>query len=86
MIEGVTMSGVPDRDQTRGMVTSLWVCCDCVGGYLGSTFGSMSYDQFGFEYSQLIMSIIGIVGVTTMLLSRFMSFKLSLCSKKQDAS
>ena len=32
MMSGVREAGVPDRDQTRGMVTSLWVVCDCVGG------------------------------------------------------
>ena len=31
MIDGVIKSGVPDKDQTRGMVTGLWVVCDCIG-------------------------------------------------------
>ena len=96
MIDGVIKSGVPDKDQTRGMVTGLWVVCDCIGkriffkkestiylpnfflnlgGYLGNTFGSMAYDQLGFEYSQEIMVLIEIVGIGLLFVLKFLQKK-----------
>jgi len=75
MIDGVIKSGVPDKDQTRGMVTGLWVVCDCIGGYLGNTFGSMAYDQLGFEYSQEIMVLIEIVGIGILFVLKFLQKK-----------
>ena len=35
MMKGASSCGLPDTEQTRGMVTSLWICCDCLGGYMG---------------------------------------------------
>ena len=92
MIDGVIISsGVPDKDQTRGMVTGLWVVCDCIGkkyffklkslfflnlgGYLGNTFGSMAYDQLGFEYSQEIMVLIEIVGIVILFVLKCLQKK-----------
>ena len=60
---------MPDRDQTRAMVTSLWVCCDCVGGYLGATLGSQLYDHYGWNITQLVIVITSIVGVIIMMVN-----------------
>merc|ERR1712106_533282 len=49
MMKGVTEAGLPDNEQTKGMVSSLWVISDCIGGYIGSTLGSVAYDNIGFE-------------------------------------
>jgi hypothetical protein len=32
-------AGLPETEQTKSMVSSLWVVADCMGGYAGSTLG-----------------------------------------------
>ena len=39
MMKAVSEAGLPDTDQTRGMVSSLWVIFDCLGGYAGTSLG-----------------------------------------------
>ena len=38
-----------EDESNAGIVTSLWECCEMIGGYLGSTFGGLSTDRFGFR-------------------------------------
>ena len=63
MMKGASGSGLPDKEQTRGMITSLWICCDCLGGYMGATFGSLSFDSYGFQTSTIIMAGLALGGV-----------------------
>jgi len=56
MMKGVGLAGLPDKEQTRGMVSSLWISADCIGGYLGATLGSLAYDNYGFESGSVIMA------------------------------
>ena len=63
MMKGASSCGLPDKEQTRGMVTSLWICCDCLGGYMGATFGSLSFDRYGFQSSTMIMAGVALAGV-----------------------
>lgn len=46
---------LPNNDKTKGMVSSLWVVSYSAGGYFGSTFGGLTYDQLGFENGTLII-------------------------------
>lgn len=46
---------LPNNDQTKGMVSSLWVVSYSAGGYFGSTFGGLTYDQLGFENGTVII-------------------------------
>ena len=39
----------PEDESNAGMVTSLWESCEMIGGYLGSTFGGLGADRFGFR-------------------------------------
>ena len=55
MMRGVSEAGLPDKEQTRGMVSSLWVMADSVGGYLGDTLGSLAYDNLGFQAGTVVM-------------------------------
>ena len=48
-----------------GMVSSLWVISDCIGGFLGDTAGSLAYDKFGFRSGTFIMAIIMLVSVVS---------------------
>jgi len=63
MMKGATLAGLPDKEQTRGMVSSLWITADCLGGYLGATLGSLAYDHYGFESGTVIMAIIMLLSV-----------------------
>jgi len=39
----------PEDESNAGMVTSLWESCEMIGGYLGSTFGGLGADRYGFQ-------------------------------------
>ena len=68
MLKSTQKAGLPDTDQTNGMVSSLWVVADCVGGLIGSTLGSAAYDSVGFEMGTLSISIVMICTVLIVLL------------------
>ena len=63
MMRGVAACGLPDKEQTRAMVTSLWICCDCLGGCLGATCGSFTFDRYDFQTSTMIMAGLALLGV-----------------------
>ena len=63
MMKGVMGCGLPDKEQTRAMVTSLWIFCDCLGGYMGATFGSLTFDRYDFQTSTMIMAGLALLGV-----------------------
>ena len=73
IMSGVQAAGLPDKDQTRGMVTSLWVCCDCLGGYIGALVGSAVFVQVGFEFSSLVMTATVLLVVIIIIVSTFCS-------------
>lgn len=50
-----------DTEQTRGMITSLWLIAENIGGWLGSFLGGVAYDNLGFEGGSLV--IIGLQGI-----------------------
>ena len=52
---------IRDTEQTRGMITSLWLIAENIGGWLGSFCGGIAYDNLGFEGSSLV--IIGLQGI-----------------------
>ena len=58
-------AGLPDKEQTRGMVSSLWVMADSVGGYLGDTIGSLAYDAWGFQAGTVVMFSVMLASVIT---------------------
>ena len=66
MMKSVIDAGLPDNEQTKGMVSSLWVVADCAGGYLGSTLGSIAYDNIGFENGT--MAEAGALAITVVML------------------
>lgn len=54
MLKAASEAGLPDSEQTKGMVSSLWTVADCVGGYIGSSAGGLAYDVVGFKMGTLL--------------------------------
>ena len=52
---------IKDTEQTRGMITSLWLIAENIGGWSGSFFGGVAYENFGFEGGSLV--IIALQGI-----------------------
>ena len=70
MLKSARDAGLPDNDQVKGMVSSLWVVAICVGGYLGSSLGGVAYDTVGFEDGTFAMSIAMAVSVILLFMFR----------------
>ena len=49
MMKSIREAGLPETDQSKGMVSSLWVVGDCIGGFVGSVLGGFAYDALGFQ-------------------------------------
>ena len=75
MMKAVLDSGLPDKEQTRGMVSSLWVIADCVGGYIGSSLGSMAYDKYGFESGTMMVG--GVMLITVIMMVIYLGVKMT---------
>jgi len=67
MMKGILEAGLPDNDQTKGMVSSLWVISDCAGGFIGSSLGSIAYDSIGFENGTMVEA--GALAFTVILIA-----------------
>ena len=63
MMKCARESGLPETEQTHGMVSSLWVVADCVGGVVWSPVGGVAFDTIGFGWGFMVMalSVIGTV-------------------------
>ena len=79
MMKSCVRSGLPDNEQTNGMVSSLWVVSDCIGGYLGSTLGSMAYDNIGFENGTMVEA--AALTVTVVVLAIYLPVNHFCCGK-----
>jgi len=76
MMKAATDSGLPNKEQTRGMVSSLWVISDCLGGYVGSSLGSLSFDKYGFEVSSMIIG--GMMMMSVFMMVLYMTTRMTL--------
>ena len=81
MMKGALDSGLPDNEQTKGMVSSLWVMSDCAGGYIGSTLGSIAYDNVGFENGTIAEA--GALGLTVVIICVYSLAKQCCCTKEE---
>ena len=93
MMKSCIDSGLPDSEQTNGMVSSLWVVSDCFGSYIGSTLGSVAFDNIGFEKGTMVES--GAMAITVLLLFIYIcwkkgkttdpfSLRIDVCSDNED--
>ena len=57
---------IKDTEQTRGMITSLWLIAENIGGWSGSFLGGVAYENLGFEGGSLViisLQVIIVVGI-----------------------
>ena len=67
------------REGVAGKVTSVWECCEMVGGYLGSVLGGVAADTHGFRAATT-----AVLGLETGLLLLLMPvFSVMYCRKVQ---
>ena len=64
MLKGLEMSGIPDTEQSQGMVSSLYIIGDCMGAYVGAAVGGLAYQVLGFEAASYIP--LGVMFVVTL--------------------
>ena len=69
MMRAALGAGLPDKEQTRAMVSGLWVISDCAGGYLGSSLGSLAYDTWGLETGTMMEG--GVILASVVLISLY---------------
>lgn len=79
MMKGVKDAGLPETEQTKSMVSSLWIVADCLGGYAGSTLGSIAYDNIGFKYSTLVEALL--MGLTVLVVALVSTSKYYSCPR-----
>ena len=75
MMRAALGAGLPDKEQTRAMVSGLWVISDCTGGYLGTQLGSLAFDTWGMETGTMmeggvILASVVLVSLYTLLVTR----------------
>ena len=71
MLKGLEMAGIPDTDQSQGMVSSLYIIGDCLGAFIGAGVGGLAYQLIGFQNaSYLPLGVISLVTVWFIIFSR----------------
>ena len=64
----------PEDESNAGIVTSLWESCEMVGGYLGSTFGGLATERFGFRGgTNIVLCVEAIILVILLVLFIYLS-------------
>ncbi|XP_023337240.1 MFS-type transporter SLC18B1 [Eurytemora carolleeae] len=59
-----------NKEQAQGLATSLWITNECIGSFIGSALGGLTYDKIGWEYSCLVISLIQFIGLILCLFHR----------------
>ena len=57
MIRSTMDAGLPQSEQVKSMVSSIWVLADCAGGVLGSAVGSIAFDMLGFQRGSVVITL-----------------------------
>jgi len=50
-------------EQAHGLATSIWITCDCIGAFLGSTLGGVLYEKKGWNFSCLTVCLLLLFGL-----------------------
>ena len=77
MMKSARESGLPDNEQTIGMVSSLFVVSDCVGGFTGSAVGGIAYDTIGFEWGSMVMAL-SMIATVLVVIAYYMNIKIRI--------
>jgi len=64
-----------ETEQLRGMITSIWVTSESVGGFLGATGGAAAYDSVGWTWSCIFVAVMQVA-------SMFLVMGVWLCPQK----
>ena len=71
-----------EEESNAGILTSLWCCCEMIGGYLGSTFGGLSTDRFGFRVGTNFVLCIEAAMMLNLLLLSIYTYHLKRMTRK----
>ncbi|XP_023323890.1 MFS-type transporter SLC18B1 [Eurytemora carolleeae] len=63
----VTKAGVANTDHTKSMVSSIWLMCWCLSGFIFTTSGSYAYDVLGFPWTCILQAVILCIPLCWML-------------------
>ncbi|XP_023339119.1 MFS-type transporter SLC18B1 isoform X2 [Eurytemora carolleeae] len=83
MMKGTGLGGLPDTEQVKGMVSSLWLLGVCLGSYIGATIGSAVFDHFSFEESTFFECCLMALNIGV-LLAVFISQRVSISLKYEN--
>ena len=67
MLGELQQCSLPDTEQSKGMVSSLWTVAVCLGQALGTTAGGLAWDWIGFEDGMLIEAVMIMIGTFLVL-------------------
>lgn len=71
LLQAAQAGGLPNTDETMGMVTSFWMCWTCIGSLLGTPLGSFFYDLGGWNVSFSIQAIITSISILSACIFTF---------------
>jgi len=80
MLQGVKTAKLPENEQVKSMVSSLWIVSDCLGGFAGSSVGSIAYDHVGFKQGSLIEACV--LASTSIVMAAVFFYGFSSCSDR----
>ena len=66
MMGELSACGLPETEQSKGMVSRLWTVAVCLGQAMGTTAGGLAWDWAGFEYGMLVEAVI--IGISSILI------------------
>ena len=75
MMKSAKDSGLADSEQTSGMVTSLWVVADNIGGLIGPTLGGAVFNSPGFEWGSMVVAL-SMISLALLILLSFVKDKV----------
>jgi len=67
-----------DPEQSQAMATSMWITFECIGSFLGSFLGGLSYEHMGWRMSSTLIGGIQFFGALICILYRC----ITLCCKQ----
>jgi len=52
-----------NKIQSQGVAVSIWITFECIGSFIGSTLGGVTYDYYGWDISCLLVAVLQIFGL-----------------------
>ena len=70
MMSELLACGLPETEQSKGMVSSLWTVAVCMGQAMGTAAGGLAWDWLGFEDGMLVEAVIIFIGMILVIAIR----------------